>query len=210
VHAAVTDKLVLSDLVRYDRAYWWVVGICVAFYATIFPFRSFANIYLIDAHGMEPGAAGQLKSMLPLFSMFGMPLFGLLADRMGRRTLLMMVGSLLLVLPFLFLLYTDLPPGLSIGTMGIAFAMVPAVLWPAVTYLVPDSRLGSAYALMTFCQQLFWAAMSPAVGRVKDAAGWTPVMGMLAGLAAAGLVFSVLLWRSERGPNAHGLERAKV
>ncbi|HEX5044883.1 MAG TPA: MFS transporter [Candidatus Polarisedimenticolaceae bacterium] len=209
-HAAATDKLVLGDLVRYDLAYWWVVGMCVAFYATIFPFRSFANLYLIDAHGMEPGAAGQLKSMLPLFSMFGMPVFGLVADRMGKRSLLMLVGSLLLVLPFLLLLYTDLPPALSIGTMGVAFALVPAVLWPAVTYLVPERRLGSAYALMTFCQQLFWAAMSPAVGKVRDAAGWTPVMGMLAGLAAVGLIFSILLWRSERGPNAHGLERAKV
>jgi MFS family permease len=217
-HPTATDKLVFGDLVRFDLAYWWVVGLCVAFYATIFPFRTFANIYLIEAHGVEPGAAGQLKSLLPLFSMIGMPLFGLLVDKIGKRALLMTFGSLLLVPPFLFMLYTDLPLGLSMGTLGVAFALVPAVLWPAVTYLVPDTRLGSAYALMTFCQQVGWAGMSWGVGLVKDAAGasaqnpggWTPVLWMLAGLASVGFVFALLLWRSERGPKAHGLEKAKA
>jgi hypothetical protein len=29
---------------------------------------------------------------------------------------------------------------------------------------------------------------------------------ILTGLASLGLLFSVLLWRTERGPHAHGLE----
>ena len=39
---------------------------------------------------------------------------------------------------------------------------------------------------------------------------WLPVMLMLATLAAAGFVFALALWRTERGPGAHGLEKAKV
>jgi nitrate/nitrite transporter NarK len=235
--AGATDKLVLGDLVRFDRAYWWVVGLCVAFYATIFPFRTFANLYLIQARGVSDAVAGNLKSVLPMLSMIGMPLFGLLADRIGKRALLMAAGSALLVPPFLLMPWwrtgvllprialpwvgtilsagTPLDSVISMGMLGIAFALVPAVLWPAVTYLVPEQRLGSAYALMTFCQQVGWAAMSWGMGRVKDAthasaanpSGWTPVMGMLAALASVGFVFSFLLWRSERGARAHGLER---
>ena len=216
--AGATDKLALSDLVRFDRAYWWVVGLCVAFYATIFPFRTFANLFLTDFHGVSNDTAGRLKSVLPLLSMIGMPIFGLVADRIGRRALLMAIGSALLVPPFLLMGYTHLPLELSMAMLGLAFALVPAVLWPAVTYLVPDGRLGSAYALMTFCQQVGWAAMSWGMGRVKDGtgasaahpAGWLPVMWMLAALACAGFVFSFLLWRSERGGRGHGLERAHV
>ncbi|WP_242393317.1 MFS transporter [Anaeromyxobacter oryzisoli] len=232
-----TDKLVLGDLVRFDRAYWWVVGLCVAFYATIFPFRTFANLYLTQARGLSGAAAGDLKSILPMLSMIGMPLFGLLADRIGKRALLMAAGSAILVPPFLLLPFwrsgvelpgialpwvgtivsagTPLDAVVSMAMLGLAFALVPAVLWPAVTYLVPGERLGSAYALMTFCQQVGWAAMSWGMGKVKDAArasaanpaGWTAVMGMLAALATAGFVFSFLLWRSERGAHPHGLER---
>ena len=215
--AGATDKLVLSDLVRFNLGYWWVVGLCVAFYASIFPFRTFANLFLIDAHGVSPERAGELKSILPMFSMIGMPIIGLVVDRVGRRALFMLVGSALLVPPFLLMAYTRLPLELSMGMLGLAFAMVPAVLWPAVTYLVPVERLGSAYALMTFCQQLAWAGMAWGMGAVKDAghasaanpAGWLPVMWMLAVLSALGFVFSFLLWRSERGPNAHGLEAAR-
>ncbi|ABS28128.1 MFS transporter [Anaeromyxobacter sp. Fw109-5] len=212
--AVQTDKLVLGDLVRFSRGYWWVVGLCVAFYATIFPFRTFANLFFIQAHGVAPETAGALKSWLPLLSMIGMPIFGLLADLIGKRALLMTVGSALLVPPFLLMAYTDLPLELSMAMLGLSFALVPAVLWPAVTYLVPEARLGSAYALMTFCQQAAWALMSWGIGAVNDAAGasaqhpagWLPAMWMLAGLATAGFVFSFLLWREERGPGAHGLE----
>ncbi len=216
--AGATDKLVWTDLVRFDLGYWWVVGLCVAFYATIFPFRTFANLYFIEAKGISPEAAGNLKSVLPLLSMIGMPLFGLLVDRIGKRALLMAAGSALLVPPFLMMVYTQLPLTLSMAMLGLAFALVPAVLWPAVTYLVPDARLGSAYALMTFCQQVGWAGMSWGMGLVKDAShasaqnpgGWTPVMLMLAGLAAVGFVFSFLLWKSEHGPKARGLETSKA
>ena len=213
-----TDKLVWSDLVRFERSYWWVVGLCVCFYATIFPFRTFANLYFIEAKGVSPEAAGDLKSVLPLLSMIGMPLFGLLVDKIGKRALLMAAGSALLVPPFLFMIWTALPQKLSMAMLGLAFALVPAVLWPAVTYLVPDARLGSAYALMTFCQQVGWAGMSWGLGLLKDGAkasaqnpaGWTPVMLALALLASAGFVFSFLLWKSERGPGAHGLETSKA
>jgi MFS family permease len=213
-----TDKLVLGDLFKFDYSYWLVVGLCVAFYACVFPFRTFANLFLIEAHGVTPERAGSLKAILPMFSMIGMPLFGFVADRIGRRTLLMAVGSALFVPPFLLMAYTHLPLELSMGMLGLAFALVPAVLWPAVTYVVPDARLGSAYALMTFCQQVGWAGMSWAVGAAKDAAhasaqnphGWIPPMMILAVLSTAGLAFSVLLWRSERGPRAHGLEAVKT
>lgn len=211
-----TDKLDWKDLVRFNKAYWWVVGLCVCFYATIFPFRTFANLFLTQFHGVSPEEAGNLKSVLPLVSMFGMPLFGFLVDKVGKRALLMAFGSFLLVPPFLMLAYTKLPLSLSMAMLGLSFALVPAVLWPAVTYLVPDARLGSAYALMTFCQQVGWAGMSWGLGVANDAAhagaenpsGWLPAMGMLAALACSGFVFSFLLWKSERGTGGHGLEVA--
>jgi MFS family permease len=216
--AGATDKLVLKDLFQYSSSYWFVVGLCVAFYATIFPFRTFANLYLIQAHGQTDEAAGDLKSWLPLLSMIGMPLFGLLADFVGRRATMMVVGAALLVPPFLCMGFTDLPLGLSMGVLGVAFALVPAVLWPAVTYLVPEARLGSAYAMMTFCQQIGWMGMSAGLGVANDLAGasvenpggWVPFVLILAALASAGFVCALLLWRNEHGPNSRGLERARV
>jgi MFS family permease len=213
-----TDKLVLGDLVRFNRGYWYIVGLCVTFYAAVFPFRRFANIFFVDAHGASQSQAAFLNGLLPLTAMFATPLFGLLVDRVGRRAMLMTVGSLLLFPAFLVMAHTHLPLGVPVALLGIAFSLVPAILWPSVAYLVDEARLGSAYALMTFCQQIGWAGMAWAIGRVNDAMaasaanpnGYDTGMWMFAALGFLGLLFSFLLWRSERGPGGHGLETITV
>jgi len=216
--AGATDRLVLSDLWRFDRAYWWVVGLCVTFYSVVFPFRRFANLFFIDAHGASAEAAGELNSLLPTAAMFATPLFGLLADRIGKRALLMAAGSLVLVPPFLIMAHTRLPLWFPVALIGVAFSLVPAVLWPSVTYLVDEKRLGTAYALMTFLQQVGWAVVALAVGGANDhfgasagnPAGYAPGMWLFAGLGLVGLFCSVQLWRAERRPGAHGLETIRT
>jgi MFS family permease len=159
-----------------------------------------------------------MNSLLPLTAIVATPLFGLLVDKIGRRALLMTVGSILLFPAFLVMAYTQLPLGFPMFLLGISFSLVPAILWPSVAYLVDEKRLGTAYALMTFCQQIGWAAMAWAIGAVNDLSGasatnpdgYIPGMWMFAGLGFLGILFSVLLWRSERGPGAHGLETIRT
>ena len=209
-----TEKLVLRDLYQFDRAYWLIVGLCVVFYATIFPFRAFAIKYFIEAHGATREGAGFLNSLLPLAAMFATPLFGLLTDRVGMRARLMLVGAALLVPAFPLMAYTPLPLFVPVAMLGVSFSLIPAVMWPSVAYIVPERRLGSAYSLMTLCQQLGVAAVPWLIGRANDTLGASPVnpagyagmIWILTALSSMGLVFSFLLWRTERGPRAHGLE----
>ncbi len=214
VQGLSADKLVVSELWRFDKTYWYVVGLCVTFYSVVFPFRRFANIFFVDAHGVSQQQAAFMNGLLPLTAMFATPLFGLLVDKIGKRALLMTVGSLLLFPVFLMMAYTQLPLVLPVTLLGISFSLVPAILWPSVAYLVDEKRLGTAYALMTFCQQIGWATMAWAIGKVNDVsgasatnpAGYIPGMWMFAALGFLGLLFSFLLWRSESGAGAHGLE----
>src|SRR5208337_5295892 len=115
-----------------------------------------------------------LVGMLTLFTMFGTPIFGLFVDKLGKRALLMMLGSLLLIPVYLMMAYMrsanyvtiylpssagghfafvahHLPPILllTMAMMGIAFSLIPAVMWPSVAYLVDQNKLGTAYGLMT-------------------------------------------------------------
>jgi MFS family permease len=209
-----TEKLQFRDLYQFDRAYWYVVGLCVVFYSAIFPFRAFAIKYFMDAHGATREFAGFLNSVLPLSAMAATPLFGLLADSIGRRALLMVFGSLLLMPAFLVMGYTDVSLFVPIAMLGVSFSLIPAVMWPSVAYIVQERRLGSAYALMTLCQQVGMAAVPWMIGRANDRLGATAetpegyvgMIWILTGLVSLGLLFAILLWRTERGPNAHGLE----
>jgi predicted MFS family arabinose efflux permease len=213
-HGGSTDKLVLADLVRFGRGYFWVVGLCVTFYSAIFPFRRFANIFFIDARGVSPETAGFLNGLLPLTAMVATPLFGLLADRIGKRALLMALGSVMLLPVFLLLAYTPLPIGVPVAMMGISFSLIPAVMWPSVAYLVDEKKLGTAYALMTLCQQIGWAVISWAIGGLNDLfhasaqnpGGYGAGMWLFSTLGFLGLFFSWRLHRHETRTGGSGLE----
>ncbi len=230
--AAETEKLEFKELYKFSKSYWYIVALCVVFYSTVFPFRAFAIYYFQQAHGLERGAAGILNSLLPLSAMIATPLFGLWVDKVGKRSLFMIAGTMILF-P-LFLVVTYLPPGqlifLSIPfigsadipltllivmvLLGISFSLIPAVMWPSVAYIVDQRRLGSGYALMTLCQQVGMAAIPWLIGFTNDAfgagpknpGGYTPGMWIFTALASLGLLFSFLLWKTEKGPGAHGLE----
>lgn len=214
------ERLRLRTLYAFGAAYWYIVALCVVFYAAVFPFRTFAIDYFQQAHGVDREAAGLLSSLLPMAAIVATPLFGLWADRVGKRALFMLVGTLAM-LP-LFLAAAYLPPGPSVGlpfttvavpltlllvmlVLGVVFSLIPAVMWPAVAYLVDERRLGSAYSLMTFCQQVGWALVPLAIGALNDGfaagpqntAGYAPGMWFYTGLSVVGLYFAWRLWRLE-------------
>ena len=209
-----TDKLVLSDLFRFDKSFWFVVALCVTFYSAIFPFRSFSIKYFIEAWGLLREVAGQYNSVLPLAAMVATPLFGLLVDKVGKRALFMMAGSFLLMPVYLMMAYQVTPLWVPIVMMGIAFSLIPAVMWPSVAYIVHERRLGTAYAVMTLVQQIGVAAMNWIIGRTNDAAGasaanpdgYIPMMWIFSILGFLALIFAALLKKQETGPDAHGLE----
>jgi len=213
--AGQTDKFVLSDLFRFNTSFWFVVALCVTFYSAIFPFRSFSIKFFIEAWELTRQTAGQFNSVLPLAAMFATPLFGLLVDKIGKRALFMMAGSFLLMPVYLMMAY-QVPPllGVPIAMMGIAFSMIPAIMWPSVAYIVEERRLGTAYAVMTLVQQIGVAAMNWLIGRTNDAfgasaanpAGYVPMMWIFSVLGFLALGFAFLLHRRETGPHAYGLE----
>ncbi|MGH9201471.1 MAG: MFS transporter [Vicinamibacterales bacterium] len=213
------DRLVWSDLWRFDRSYWYIVGLCVTFYSVIFPFRStFAIEYFQNAHGLSLERAGEMNGYVFLAAIFATPLFGLLVDRTGRRSFFMAIGSLLLMAVFPVLLYTRWDLWVSTVLIGIAFSLVPAVLWPSVAYLVEEERLGTAYGLAFMIQNIGLTVFNLGVGALNDLAGagaanpngYRPMLWLFTILSLAGLVFSELLRRRETGPRGHGLETIRI
>ncbi len=130
------------------------MALCVVFYSAIFPFQTFAVKFFIEAHGTSREFGGFLSSMLTLFAMIATPIFGLWVDRVGKRALLMMLGSSLLIPVYLMMAYTRVSLYVPMAMMGVAFSLIPAVMWPSVAYLVDQPKLGTAYGLMTMLQNI--------------------------------------------------------
>ncbi len=216
--AEETEKKVFSDLFRFPRSYVYVVLLCVTFYSAIFPFQTFAVKFFIEAHGTTREFGGFLSSMITLFAMIFTPIFGYMVDRVGKRALFMMWGSLLLVPVYLMMAYTTVDLRIPMAMMGIAFSLVPAVMWPAVAYLVDESRLGTAYGLMTMIQNIGLFGLNLLIGWANDSAGasvgnpggYALGMWIFSTLGVLGFFFAWLLRRRETGPDAHGLETITI
>jgi MFS family permease len=146
--------------------------------------------------------------------MFATPVIGLLVDYIGRRALLMTIGSILLLPVYLLMGYSSITLYVPVIMMGIAFSLIPAVMWPAVAYIVEEKRLGSGYALMTVIQQIGMMLFPLIIGWANDYShasaanpgGYHLGMWFFSILGVSGLIFSYLLRKSETGPNGHGLE----
>ncbi len=102
--------------------------------------------------------------------------------------------------------------------MGIAFSLMPAVMWPSVAYLVDERRLGTGYGLMTMIQNIGLAGFNFLIGAANDYAQASPThpggyalgMWIFSTLGVLGVWFAWLLHRAETGPGAHGLETITV
>lgn len=198
------ERIELRSLTHFSRGYWYVLALCVLFYSVIFPFRStFAIKYFQHSGGLTLEAASLLNSHVFLAAVFATPLFGWLNDRVGRHGLLLTLGAAALVASFYVLGATHWSPGVSTALIGLAFSLVPAVLWPAVTLLVAPQRLGTAYGFMTMLQNIGMAGANLAAGALNDAsgasaanpAGYQPMIVFFGVLSLIAVACAVLFWR---------------
>lgn len=235
----------------FGTSYKYIVLLCITFYSAMFPFQTFAVKFFMDVHGLPREMGGFLSSMLTLSAMILTPLFGLLSDRIGKRSLLMMIGSLLIIPVYLVMNYLKIGqmnsaelqaamnftqnsssflgsiveyfvyfagmvkvlivnyPNLFIpmAVMGLSFSLVPAIMWPSVAIIVDESKLGTAYGLMTMIQNIGLFGVNLIIGWSNDfSGGYSLGMWIFSSLGFFGLVFAYLLRKSERGPSGHGLE----
>jgi MFS family permease len=212
------ERVVWKDLLKFDMSYWYILGLHVLYAAVFFPFRqTYAVEYFQHAKGLTLQQAGIANSWVFFAAIFATPLFGLLADRLGHRALMLVFGTLLLPMTFVVLGLTNLNLWVTTVMMGVSWSLVPAVIWPATTLIVEPRRLGTALGLITLIQALGMAASNLAAGWLADRAGagahnpagYSIMLWFFFLLSLTALSSAVLLWRREAGAKGHGLEDAR-
>ncbi len=157
----------LKDLVT-NRSVIYITLLCVTFYSAVFPFLKFAPDLLMNKFSMPRALAGDVTSYLMYGTILLTPLFGWIADNKGKSATLMYLGSALLIVAHLLFAKTYIEPRIPIILLGIAFSLVPAAMWPAVTKIVRQSKLGTAYGFMFSVQNIGLWIFPILIGWVVD------------------------------------------
>lgn len=204
--------------------FFLIVLLCVTFYSSIRPFLKFATDVLINKFGMNNITAGWITSLLPYGTIILTPLFGNLYDRVGRGATLMLIGTLITLGCHLVLML----PGcqqmtVAVGVMfmlGVAFSLVPSAMWASIPQIVPYKRLGVAYAIIFYIQNLGLMFVPVIIGASIDRhtviddngvqmVNYTEPMGLFALIALLAVVVATLLLMVDRCYDI-GLEKPNI
>ena len=184
------DQFKLKDLLGLitNPSFIFIALLCVAFYAAVFPFIQYAPDLLVNKFGFSSKMPDlstmsfwqkiaaffqngpKVTSLIPLGTILFTPIFGRMIDKKGKAASVMIVGSLLLIFAHLSLsVINNVALGyLGLLALGVAFSLVPAAMWPSVAKIVPENRLGTAYATMFTIQNYGLSAFFWGIGKMVN------------------------------------------
>jgi len=132
----IKDILSIIDI----KAFWYLTLLCVLFYGAVFPFLFYAPDFIINKYHVSPYYAGFIPALLPFGTIFLTPVFGYIYDKKGKGATIMIIGAVIAAAMILIL--------------GTAFSLVPAAMWASVPKFIPERKLGTAYAVIFWIQNV--------------------------------------------------------
>ena len=214
------DGFHFSDLrtTLKSGGFWLITILCLLYYSALYPFLDFATSLMITKYGFDAHLAGLIPAILPFTSIVLTPLFGTIYDHIGRGATIMILGTALLtVVLVVFALPFD-AQWIAIALMlvlGIAFSLLPSVLWPAVPKIVPLKQLGTAYSIIYYIQNIGLMIVPIVIGGIieHDTIGGTTdysgAMWCFAAIGCAAVLVSVCLFIKDKKAD-YGLENANM
>ncbi len=152
---ALLFSIVPSKIENLSRKFLAMIIIAGSFAFLVYLLRDTFEIWLNNG--------SKTASLIPLGTIIFTPIFGNYVDKNGKAASLMILGSLLLIFAHVSLsLFANIYLAyFGLLSLGIAFSLVPAAMWPSVAKIVPQKRLGTAYSSMFTLQNwglglFFW------------------------------------------------------
>lgn len=214
------DKFHFSDMKATIKnpGFWLITFLCLLYYSALYPFLDFATKLMISKYGVNPSIAGAIPAILPFTSIVLTPLFGGMYDKMGKGASIMIIGTIMLTLVLVVFALPFNSSALAICLMlilGIAFSLLPSVLWPAVPKIVPMKQLGTAYSIIYYIQNIGLMIIPIVIGGVLQrntlgtSVDYTQAMWIFTGIGIAAIIVSLMLLIIDKRKH-YGLQDANI
>jgi MFS family permease len=172
------EEFKISDIKKIftNPGFIAISGLCVLFYAAIFPFQKFATDMLVSKLDVDIKTAAGYVSLFPIGAMVLTPFMGYFLDVKGKGASMMLYGALLMTITHLIFALVpsetfNVPIAIcTILILGTAFSLVPAAMWPSLPKIVEDRYLGSAYGSIFWIQNIGLMAVPTLIGWALNAA----------------------------------------
>ncbi len=136
--------------------YYLISIFCMLMYGTFLPFNYISSSFFIHSWYDDKVTdeslkrAGEAMGIPFLISGILVPLIGFWVDKNGKRATLMLFSAFLVLTSFI--LFMSFNPIYGLICFGISFSLFAAIVWPAITLVVPKKLIGFALGLTTSLQ----------------------------------------------------------
>jgi MFS family permease len=209
------EKFKLRDIADTFRStgFWLITLLCLLFYSSVNPFLMFATKLMITKYGVDADFAGFIPAILPFGTILLTPLFGTIYDKKGKGATLIIIGASMLAavhLCFSLPIYSKTFAVALMMILGIAFSLVPSALWPSVPKIVPLKRLGSAYSVIFYIQNIGLTLVPILIGKVNGYdRSYTTSMTIFTAFGALAIIVAIVLLLADR-KFGYGLQKANI
>jgi nitrate/nitrite transporter NarK len=168
------EKFRWSDIKTFNKSFWIICASCVLTYTAIFPFIQFVSKMLKLRFHFSDEMAGKYFGIPYTISAAASPFLGILIDKIGRRGLLIICSSFILLaahvinmfLPDCDQCFTEILP---LVLVGIGYSIYAAALWGSIPYVVDKRAIGTAFGFCTAIQNAGMAVAPTIVGEIITA-----------------------------------------
>ena len=186
----------LTGLSAFRSVEVWKIGLAWLFFTgSMMSFTTWAPTLLRTYKGFTPVEASFYASLLSWISLFAVPVFGVISDKIGKRKMFIVAGTLLLCLVEATIAYSA---GFILVALIVALGLVSAMV-PGNTQTLPSEILGPGkasvgFAVLGICSNIGIAATQPLAGMIIDSTGsYSLAVLSMAAFAAACCASSLLI-----------------
>lgn len=192
------EEVSCESVQTFSRMFWLVAILHVMFINVFHLFQNVSSSFLYQHYGYSIVKSGVVSSVSHSFVVFA-PIIGLCIDRFGGRMLLILASSILSIVAYALMIFTDAHPIVSMVLISICLSFTPTILIAAVAKSVGRKSFGAAFGIVEIADAIGASVGNLIIGYVRDTTGsYDADMRLLFGMAVATFLLSLVLLYEDR------------
>eukprot|EP01084_Bolivina_argentea_P268310 455680_1 len=164
-----SDKFKLSDIKQFGVLYWILTMYIGVNFGLVLSWVNIGTDFLQKTYGYDHKKANILLMIPYIISGPTSPMFGFISDRFGKKTYLLLLVSVILVLSHgLFGRIHKVTPIIALCGVGLSYSIFCAVIWSSVAQIVDERYIGTAYGIPVSIYSLMNSINFVAVGALTN------------------------------------------
>lgn len=154
----IEETIELKEVFNLSYMFWLLCLVCVTLYGAFLPFNNIASGFLISSYFKDmdkreaESLAGLFMSVPFIIGAILTPIFGIIIDRIGKRSHFIILSSFSSIISFSLFFYIQ--PLIPLALLGITYSVFASTIWPTVSLICNKRLVGAAYGVMTSLQNL--------------------------------------------------------